>query len=71
MIGSIDDERIAARAYGIWEREGRPHGRDLDHWLSARTEIERESGSADDASATAPVGTVPPAPRRRARKAVR
>lgn len=69
MIGSTDDERIAARAYGIWEREGRPHGRDLDHWLSARAEIEDESAAAD-APATTAAGTATPA-RRRTGKTVR
>lgn len=31
---------IAKRAYAIWEREGRPHGRDFDHWLAAEREVE-------------------------------
>jgi len=26
---------IARRAYEIWERQGRPHGKDFDHWLEA------------------------------------
>jgi hypothetical protein len=30
---------IAVRAYHIWEEEGRPHGRDFDHWLKAEQEI--------------------------------
>lgn len=30
---------IAARAYQIWETEGRPHGRDKDHWLKAVAEL--------------------------------
>jgi hypothetical protein len=33
---------IAKRAYSIWEVEGRPSGRDLDHWLRAQAEVERE-----------------------------
>ncbi|HOJ43030.1 MAG TPA: DUF2934 domain-containing protein [Syntrophorhabdaceae bacterium] len=28
-------EEIAKLAYEIYEREGRVHGRDLDHWLEA------------------------------------
>lgn len=28
-------EEIAKLAYEIFEREGRVHGRDLDHWLEA------------------------------------
>lgn len=27
--------RIRDAAYRIWEEEGRPEGRDLDHWLKA------------------------------------
>ncbi len=30
---------IAKRAYEIWEGEGRPHGRDQDHWHTAEREI--------------------------------
>lgn len=26
------------RAYSIWEAEGRPEGRDVDHWLQAERE---------------------------------
>lgn len=37
----VDDleQRIKARAYAIWEREGRPEGRDGDHWTLAKEEI--------------------------------
>jgi len=36
---------IKERSYFIWEGEGRPHGRSLDHWLMAEAElrVERES----------------------------
>jgi hypothetical protein len=30
---------IAARAYAIYEREGRPAGRDFDHWLAAERQL--------------------------------
>lgn len=33
------DERIKRRAYEIWEREGRPEGREADHWKLASEEI--------------------------------
>lgn len=35
-------ERIRRRAYEIWEREGRPDGREREHWAMAAEEIERE-----------------------------
>jgi hypothetical protein len=30
------------RSYLIWQREGCPHGRALDHWLRAKAELEAE-----------------------------
>jgi hypothetical protein len=30
---------IADRAYQLWESEGKPEGRDIDHWLQAEREI--------------------------------
>ena len=35
----ITRERIAQRAYSIWEREGRPLDRAFDHWLKAEAEV--------------------------------
>lgn len=31
-------EWIVNRAYGLWEKAGRPSGRDLDFWLAAENE---------------------------------
>jgi hypothetical protein len=36
---SVDEVLVAKRAYEIWEGEGRPHGRDREHWLMAVTEL--------------------------------
>jgi hypothetical protein len=33
---------IAQRAYEIWEKAGRPHGLDREHWYQATAEIELE-----------------------------
>jgi hypothetical protein len=41
----ISDDSIRERAYQIWEREGRPHGRDYDHWIQARVELIAEAAS--------------------------
>lgn len=30
---------VAARAYALWEAQGRPDGHDLDHWLQAEQEV--------------------------------
>ena len=32
-------DRIAERAYAIYEREGRPEGKHLEHWLRAEQEL--------------------------------
>lgn len=34
-----DDEHIRHRAYQIWEAEGRPEGREAQHWAQARDEL--------------------------------
>ena len=41
-----NDEAIRDRAYAIWEREGRPQGRERDHWLQARWELSGEEAKA-------------------------
>lgn len=44
------DERVRSRAYELWEKEGRPDGKDKEHWSKA----ERETASrqrAEPASA--------------------
>jgi len=35
-MGPEIEERIRTRAYTIWEKEGRPHGKHLDHWERAK-----------------------------------
>jgi len=37
----LEREIIAVAAYYIWEKEGHPHGRELDHWLRAEHNIRR------------------------------
>ena len=34
------EQAIRDRAYQIWEQEGRPNGRALEHWLRAKADIE-------------------------------
>ena len=33
------DQAVRERAHEIWEREGRPHGRDEAHWRQAEDEL--------------------------------
>src|SRR5438067_867854 len=41
----ISPEAIAARAYDIYEREGRIDGRDMDHWIRAEAELRAENAN--------------------------
>ena len=47
---STAHEQIAQIAYALWEREGRPHGRAVVHWLQAMAQLERSEsvGSAKE-----------------------
>lgn len=52
------EEEIRLIAYKIWEEEGRPHGRELDHWLKAEA-IWREQHGHEPSGGT----SEPPAQR--------
>ena len=39
MEAATHEAAIRQRAYAIWEEEGRPHGREWDHWAKASQEI--------------------------------
>jgi hypothetical protein len=38
-------EEVALAAYYAWEREGRPRGRDLEHWNDALAQLRRQKGA--------------------------
>jgi hypothetical protein len=38
-------EEITAVAHSIWEREGRPEGRDVQHWLEAESQLRQHRNS--------------------------
>jgi hypothetical protein len=40
--------RIEERAYALWEANGRPEGRALDHWLQAEQEIVNQSVAGEE-----------------------
>ena len=61
---------VAACAYLIWEKEGRPHGRDIEHWMQAETLLRAmhaaESNAAmNSAKAASPTSTSEPMARKR------
>lgn len=49
MAGNEDknDEKPRERAYRIWQEEGRPEGRHLDHWQQAEDQHEETEREAD------------------------
>lgn len=52
------EEQLRQRAYGIWQAEGEPHGRDRDHWERAEREL-------TDMAPEEPVAPAKPAARRK------
>jgi hypothetical protein len=45
-ITPVTYEEIAARAYTIWEQNGRPENRNEEYWLRAERELLQESQHA-------------------------
>lgn len=41
-ISPVTHEEIARCAYYIWESEGRPEGRDVEHWLQAELQLQAD-----------------------------
>lgn len=39
-------ERIARKAYELWEQRGRPEGRDMENWLDAEAVVMDETHEA-------------------------
>ena len=48
------EQRIAARAYQLWEEEGRPHGAHDRHWEQASREIVASEGKKSARGAKTP-----------------
>jgi Protein of unknown function (DUF2934) len=65
------EEAIRQRAHALWQKEGRPDGRDLEHWLRAEAEIsgKKYAGVTDNGKFIEhPTGAAAdPQPRRRSR----
>jgi hypothetical protein len=59
-MSDSDHERIAKKAHELWEAEGHPHGRDMDHWVQAKEIVALHDSAGDallprDTGATTPV----------------
>ena len=48
-MGDDREDRIRARAYEIWQREGSPPGHENDHWIEAEQELDAENTGAGSA----------------------
>jgi len=48
------EDKIRARAYEIWQREGSEDGVALDHWIQAQEEVDAEPGADTEESARDP-----------------
>lgn len=40
------EHKVRERAYAIWESEGCPEGREVEHWLRAEAEVAAEEQEA-------------------------
>jgi Protein of unknown function (DUF2934) len=49
------EQRIRERAYQIWLDEGRPDGRDKEHWQQALVQIEAEEGEQQSSGELPPL----------------
>ena len=52
----VSADAISRRAYELWEREGRPEGSDLRHWLAAEQELgvsQNDNGNISDSPSRA------------------
>jgi hypothetical protein len=70
MPAGVSRDEIEARAYAIWEAEGRPHGKHEDHWRKAHEELNAAGKSPVRNAAASAAGTTPStrAPATRAKK---
>ena len=57
-MAGVDDERIRARAHEIWESEGRPEGRDREHWEQAFREMSGGDATAANTGANGGVSQI-------------
>jgi hypothetical protein len=54
LQASTPEDVIKMRAYAIWEDEGRPEGKHLEHWRSAAQEVAEFAEAPKQAAAPVP-----------------
>lgn len=62
MMTDANEEKIRERAYFIWEREGRPQGREAEHWHAALIEISIETNGTNGTTAKRTAAKAAPKP---------
>ena len=55
------DTKVRLRAYRMWEDEGKPEGKHLDHWSRAETELIENDASAPEDTHSSPAARLPEA----------
>jgi hypothetical protein len=50
------ERRIRERAHALWEQEGKPHGRDQEHWFQAQRELDGGSKESKPKGRGRPAG---------------
>jgi hypothetical protein len=63
------EEQIKQLAYTLWEQEGRPEGRDVHYYLTAKEILEERGAAQRPASARRPAAPKSPRPRTRTSRA--
>jgi hypothetical protein len=53
-MSAIDQDKVRARAFEIWQAEGCPEGRDMEHWIRAEAELTTVPAAAEVEPAAAP-----------------
>lgn len=44
----VTEDDIRVRAYALWQRQGCPPGRELEHWLMAKEELHQNRRATPD-----------------------
>lgn len=51
----MDEQKIRETAYRLWEKDGKPQGRDLEHWFTAEKSANEED--ADNSTSGGALGS--------------
>ena len=58
----VTEQQIKELAYAIWEKEGRPEGKDLEHYFRARQILEERQASSLIELTPSPMSKLPRRP---------